>query len=154
VAQVFKTKKDATHDVELLGVGLLGAGGKGGAEIEAASQTMSELQEQDEQGRLVLDDDGNPTPLTGAKLTSAAKKFAEERDLEVVSVADDKVAELPQEMGVKPDRPPAAEIAAENYAQVYEGLEPEYQDPEANLESAAITVEPTKAPDEKKEGDK
>ncbi len=144
--QVFKTNEDAIHSVEILGVGLLGAGGKGGVPVEQAATFMSELQEKDKDGVVVLDEDGNPKPLTGQKLKDAAKEFADARGLRVVSLSDEKVEGLAQEMGGFPDRPPAHVVAAEAYQKIYGGVA-------AAEESVDVTVPASlDEPDEENEG--
>src|SRR5215203_864415 len=57
MALVFKTAKDAPQTVEISGVGVLGAEGKGGRPVSEAALVMAELQKRDDQGRLVLDED-------------------------------------------------------------------------------------------------
>lgn len=109
---VFKTTDDAAHPVEILGVGSLGPNGKGGVSVEQAALWMSELQEKDEVGRVVLDEHNMAKPLTGKKLADAAKELADARGWKTASIADEKVATLPLEWGGAPDRPPAHEVAA------------------------------------------
>lgn len=119
MAQVFKTAKDSPHDVEILGAGTAFAHGKGGVPVEQASRRMTELNEKNDDGTLKLDDDGNPIPLTGSKLTAAAKKFAESRGLVVENVSEEKLADLPREAGAPADRPPAAEVSKQRYEEIY-----------------------------------
>jgi hypothetical protein len=83
---------------------------------------MAELQEKDELGRVRVDDDGAPIPLSGAQLTSAAKKWAE--DHQAVVTASVKDAEFEKLTApVVPDRPPLDEVGSEEFARYYEGLE-------------------------------
>jgi hypothetical protein len=116
---VFKTEEDALYPVHIVGAGSLGPEGKGGVPIEKAALGMTELQEKDEEGRVVLDDEGQPKPLSGNKLREAARELAEARGWRIVNMAEEKVAELPHEWGVPADRPPAAEVAAEAYERIY-----------------------------------
>ena len=122
---VFKTKKGHTSPVEIVGVGVLGPNGEGGAVLENAAASMSELQEKDEFGRLKFGEDGLPIPLTGAKLQAAGKEFAESRGLELVSYSDEKVQGLAAERGELPDFPAEslAEAGQSIYAQMH-GTEP------------------------------
>src|SRR4051794_23626956 len=105
MAMVFRSPKDSTENSELVGVGQLRAGGVGGIPVEQAAEVMQELQEANADGSLRLDDQGNPIPLSGSKLTAAAKAFAEARGFEIVNMNDDRIAALPQESGAPPDRP-------------------------------------------------
>jgi hypothetical protein len=124
MAMVFKSQSDSSQAVELVGVGVLYPGGRGGVPVERAAEVMTELQEKNADGSLSLDEDGNPIPLTGSKLTAAAKAFAEARDLDVVNLNDDKIAGLPAEIGTPPDRPPAAESAMADYRHQFGTDEP------------------------------
>jgi len=92
---------------EIAGVCRLAADGKGGALVEVAAENLRELQA----------DDG--TPLTGAALKSAARQFADDRGLAVASISEAKVDKLPELAGAAKDRPPAAEVAADNYQALY-----------------------------------
>lgn len=123
MAKVFKTRKDATEDVRVEGAGLLGAGAKGGVPLDRAAQTMPELQATDDLGRLVVDDAGNPKPLSGAALTKAAQGFADLHGLDIVDVADDKLDGLRQEAGALPDRPPARDVSISEGERIYGDVE-------------------------------
>lgn len=119
MALVFKTDKEHPHDVEIVGAGVAHAFGKGGVPVEHASQTMPELSEQNPDGTLVLDEDGNSVPLTGSTLTSAAKAFAEERGLVTENASAEAIAAFPQDVGSPADRPPLEEVAKEEYERTY-----------------------------------
>jgi hypothetical protein len=108
---VLKTKKGSPDSVEILGVGVLGPDAKGGVPIEVAAERMTEFQEKNAYGAVVVDEEGEPRPLKGAALQKAAREFAELRGLEVVNVAEEKIAELPTELGSPPDRPDAREVS-------------------------------------------
>lgn len=102
--QVFKTTSDHHSDVEIVGAGVAGAYGNGGVPVETAARTMPELQEKDAQGRLKLDENGAPIPLTGSKLTAAAKDWADRFPyLEVVSMNEEKARGLAAERGSLPE---------------------------------------------------
>jgi hypothetical protein len=108
---VFRTRSDSDENVAIAGAGFLGAGGKGAVSIEEAARNMSELQERDEYGALVLDEDGNPKPLEGAKLRKAAEAFAEDRGLVVAEMSDEKFARKGEELGQPVGRPDAREVS-------------------------------------------
>lgn len=128
---VFRTLPDATENVEIVGAGVVSAGGKGGVPVQDAAAVMTELQEKNPDGSLKLDDDGNAIPLTGSKLTAAAKAFANARGLTTDNVTEETLTALPQEAGATADRPPAAQVAAEEFARTFgDGLEPVNDDPE------------------------
>lgn len=118
---VFTTPKDSTGDVEIVGAGVAKAGAVGGVAVEqAAANGMVALQKKGEHGELVLDDRGAPTPLSGKALEKAAREFVADRDdLDVTNLSEAKIAKLPEETGVAADRPPAAEVAEEDYNRVY-----------------------------------
>lgn len=117
--QVFKTPKDFDEAVELVGAGVAGPNGAGGIVVERAALSMSELQEQTDEGALKLKD-GYPVPLKGKALDAAAKDFVEDRDdLEVVSVPEKEVATLNLEWGDAPERPPAVQVAQEEHDRVF-----------------------------------
>lgn len=127
---VFKTPNDSPETVDLVGVGRLFPFGAGGIPIADAAEGMPELQEKDADGNLKLDDDGNPIPLTGAKLTAAAKEFADARGFTTVNVNERELATLAQDAGQPPDPPDAAEAARDDYARTYgDGLEAVNTDP-------------------------
>ena len=104
---MFKTLKGSPDAVHIVGVGVLGSYGRGGVTVAHAAETMPELQEQDDEGNLV--------PLTGSKLVSAAKRFAEAQNLELVNLNEKEVDQLPLQLGSIPDRPPAHEVAEAEY---------------------------------------
>lgn len=118
---VFKTKEDSTSDVEIVGAGVAFADGKGGIPVERAAHVMTELQVKDsETGALELDDSGQAQPLTGKKLEQAAREYADARgDLRVLKLTENQVAKLPQEAGVAADRPPAREVAEQEYRDAF-----------------------------------
>ena|SRR5215203_4857460 len=156
MALVFKTAKDAPQTVEISGVGVLGAEGKGGRPVSEAALVMAELQKRDDQGRLVLDEDENPVPLSGKALEAAAKKYADANGLEVVNVAEDKLAALAEESGAAPTRDQtAAEAAAKAYQDIYAGLVPE-NTPEqmTGEEQSPQAAQPSDAEAGKKEEEK
>lgn len=105
--KIFKTPKDSTDPVEVVGVGVAGSEGRGGIPIEDASQRMSELQ------------GGGGIPLTGKALEEAAEAFAEARGLEVVNVKQKEVDGLAQEWGNPPDPIDAGEAAIAEYDRVF-----------------------------------
>jgi hypothetical protein len=117
VPKVFRTPADARSSFELVGVGLLGPAGKGLIVIDDAAAKMSELQ--DEQGK----------PLTGKRLEDAAQAFADARGLRVVNASDKAIANVHEEWGNPAPRPPAAEVARQEYQRTYAGLEPVNTDP-------------------------
>jgi hypothetical protein len=119
MAMVFKSADDASDHTELVGVGTLFPGARGGIPVERAAEVMSELQEKNADGSLRLDENGNPIPLSGSKLTAAAKAFAELRGIQVANLNEDKIAALPAEVGQPPDRPPAAEAAKADFRAMY-----------------------------------
>ena len=88
---VLRTPEDSPADVEILGTGVLRAGGVGGIPVEDAARTITELQKKDKSGVLVLDPFGAPTPLSGKALKEAAEEFARARGLEVAEVGDRKL---------------------------------------------------------------
>ena len=137
MAHVIRTDKNSAHDVEILGVGLLGAGGKGGISVEHAALRMSELQETDAEGRLKLDKDGNPIPLSGAKLTAAAKKYAEDHNLAFENINEEKLSSLAEELGAPPNRPPAHEVARAAYQENFGGKEQPADEAEVRVAGSA-----------------
>jgi hypothetical protein len=137
---VFKTKTTTEQPVNIMGVGQLGAKGKGGVPVEEAAKVMSELQEKDERGAVVRDDDGNPTPLTGKALETAAKDYAERQNLRVVSVKEEDVPDLKVEGGALPEPEPLADVSRRlgGYEEeaVEESQETGLPQPSATTESA------------------
>ena len=75
--QVFRTESDFPEQIQILGVGLLLPHGKNAIEVEHAAARMTELSKKDKDGKLVVDEQGAWTPLTGKELTAAAKAWAE-----------------------------------------------------------------------------
>lgn len=116
---IFTTAPDWGYDVEIGGVGTLGAFGKGGIPVDHAARSMRELQ----------DDDG--APLTPKKLERAAREFAERRNLRVRSVAnldpddpaDPTLEKLRVEAGAFPRGKSAREVSEEYGAMVREQVE-------------------------------
>lgn len=100
---VFRTDPDSYGDVEIAGVGRLAGAGRGGIPVQRAAESrrMAEL----------LGDDGEP--LTGSKLTSAAKAFADARGLVVENVKDLDEEALVVEAGGFPRGPTIEELSAE-----------------------------------------
>jgi len=96
---VFRTEADSPYSTEIVGAGICGPKGKGGVVVERAALVMQELQ----------DDDGQP--LEGKALESAAKEFAKDRGLRVLTISEEDAEHLGQELGFPPDRPPAIDIA-------------------------------------------
>jgi len=92
---VLKTRPGSTEDVEIAGVGLLGADAKGGVPIDQAARSMSELM--DASQATVTHPRG--VPLEGEVLAAAAEMYAAEHELEIVDLTDDQVAGLPAEIG-------------------------------------------------------
>lgn len=117
--KVFQTEDDSVDRVEIVGAGVLHPGASGpGILVEDAARVLVELQ----------DDKGKP--LTGANLTTAARDFAEARGVRVVDMADAKRASAVEALGLPADRPPASEVAEEEYERTFAGLEPVNDDPE------------------------
>lgn len=152
---VFKTKKDAPEPVDLVGVGLLGAEGRGGRPIkEAAEAGMAELQETNEDGSLRMvpadpDQEDSPevtVPLEGAALKAAAEDVAERLGIEVVNVKD--VNALPAELGIAEDRPPAQQVAEEEAARSTPAEEVN-TDPQDMVEGGPDTGVPSPPADDK-----
>ena len=82
----FRTPKDAAYDVDIVNVGYCSPHGEKGVSVEHAAQLMHELQ----------DDDGKP--LTGKKLETAAKEWADEHGLVITkSEPPQGAAEFPVE---------------------------------------------------------
>ena len=79
---VFRTPKNSTSGVDIVGVGYAGPRGEGEVVVEEAALRMHELQ--DEEGK----------PLSGSKLTAAAKEWAAARGLEVANVKNEEVEEI------------------------------------------------------------
>ena len=128
--QVFKTPEDFDGSVELVGAGVAGPNGKGGIVVEEAAQIMGELQNEDGEA------------LKGKALTEAAKDYAEGReDLVVVSLSDQKVEQLGEEMGSAPDRPPAAEVAEQEYKDTYGDEETPDLEAEAKESDTAVPTD-------------
>lgn len=120
--KVFKTQEDAVDSVELVGVGLLGAGGRGGVSLDRAAIFMPELQERGDDGDVATDSDGNPVPLKGAALTDAAESFAQARGLRIVSIANEKAEPdaLRAELGLAAgERPPAQKVAEQDFKETF-----------------------------------
>jgi hypothetical protein len=110
VPKVFRTTAEARESVTIVGVGVLGPEGSGAISVESAAEVMPELQ----------NDDGQP--LKGSELTDAAKEWAEAHDLRVVDLSEKKLATVQQdELGVAAERPPASEVAEQEYAATYGG---------------------------------
>lgn len=145
---VFKTHEDSPDRVDIVGAGSLFPFGKGGVPVADAAQVVSELQEKNPDGSLKYDDDGEPIPLTGAKLTSAAKSFADERGFTTVNVAEADATRpaLAADAGTAPDPQPLVEAGREDYAYTYgDGLTTVNDDPEALVnpdEHAGVLVAP------------
>lgn len=107
---VFQTNNSSPH-VEISGLPVLPADGKGGVLVERAAEVLPQLQ----------NDDGGP--LTGASLKSAAEALAEEAGVRVAAISEAKADKLPQIAGGYADRPPAAEVAQDNYTALHGPLE-------------------------------
>lgn len=162
MALVFKTDKDSPDNVEIVGAGVAFAGGKGGVPVEVAARIAPELQVLDESGNPEVDDDDNAIPLSGKKLEEAAKEFADARGLKVARVSDtgdspeEKLlnlqAKLAQDAGMPADRPPAAEVAEEEWVRTYGGLEPVNDDPDAAVEGGPEQGAPDAADSAGEEG--
>jgi hypothetical protein len=158
VPLLFKTADDDPNRVDIVGAGVLFPFGKGGVVVSNASDVLPELQEKADDGSLKLDDNGEPIPLTGAALTKAAKEFAEQRGFTTVNVPEDKIAGLPQDAGMPPDRPPMAECGHEDYVRMFgsDGLVPVNTDPEELVNptsaSAGVPVIPSNTDTTRKEG--
>jgi hypothetical protein len=98
---VLRTQKDQAA-VTIADVGLLPANGVGGITLERAALSLRELQNDDSQ------------PLEGAALKSAAKKFADERGLDVADISDAKVEKLAELAGAPADRPSLVDVAQDH----------------------------------------
>lgn len=133
---VLTTKPGGEH-VEVSGLPLLPADGKGGVTLERAAEVLPQLQ----------DDDGKP--LAGAALTSAAEAVIEGYGLQIKQVSEAKVSKLPQLAGAAPDRPPAAEVAQGNYEALYGPLE---DDAPATPEQDPATPETPQPASDNQEG--
>ncbi len=108
---VFRTAKDDPDRREIVGVGVIGANGKGGIPVSHAAESMIELQQ--------LGEDGVYEPLSGSALNAAAKRYAERMGLVLENLKEDEIAKLPQELGSIPDRPPAEEVSVAEYDAVF-----------------------------------
>lgn len=143
--QVFQTKKGG-RAIGIEGVGGLAANGGSSLSVEDAAKTMSELQEKDDVGRVILDKDGQPKPLTGAELTKAAKEWAESQDLEVATVKADEIWNPGEDLRKESIR---------RYKATYAHLKPVNNDPEllatSGADPAAIQAAPEN-PETAKEG--
>jgi len=118
--KVMRTPSDHDLSVELVGAGVAGPNGKGGILLSRAAENVTSFQKQDKNGALVLDDEGNPIPLEGKALDTAAKDFVEGRDdLVLSSVSEEKSLTLNEEWGGAPERPPAQQIAEEDYERTF-----------------------------------
>lgn len=151
MAPVFKTPKDSPDRVQTP-AGTAEAYGKGGLNVADAAAFIPELQKQGDDGYPVLDDDtGQPVPLEGKELTAAAKAYAEARGLEVVNVKEDQAttAALMADAGYPPERPPAQQVAEQEYQDNYAHLEPvntiEDHETAAEQGSTAMVGEPAPA---------
>jgi hypothetical protein len=119
---VFRTDADWPNDVWINGVGVLRPHGENAIAVSDAADVMTELQEKDELGRVKTDEAGAPVRLSGAQLTAAAKGWVENQQaLVAVNVKEAELEELTAP--TVPDRPPAVEVGAAEYARYYEGLE-------------------------------
>lgn len=103
---VLQTKRGAPAR-QIAGVCLLPGDAKGGVLLDVATESLAEFQ------------DGDGKPLTATALKSAAREFAEARDLQVTSVSEAKVEKLAELAGAAKDRPPASEVAAANHEDLY-----------------------------------
>jgi hypothetical protein len=142
MALVFKTDSEDPNTVEIAGVGLLPANGKGGVAVEFAAPRMRELQ------------DDNGEPLSGADLGKAAREFAKSRGFTVQDIkAEDATAEaLWQEAGGPPPLPDRAEESKRLYQQFYEPIpeEPVNVGTEQTVSSptaGATTAQPPEPPE-------
>jgi hypothetical protein len=143
VPQVFRTTEDHPDVVELVGIGVIGARGRGGIPIARAAELgMPALQEKGDDGAYVYGDDGALQPLHGAALSAAAKHFVDQHPYLVLdNVKDEKLEGLAAELGGPPDEvPPAGEKAVAEYEASYGGLTPVNDDPEA-MATATVATE-------------
>lgn len=125
------TTTPGSEHVEVSGLPLLPADGRGGVPLERAAAVLPQLQ------------DADGKPLSGAALNSAAEALAEDHNLRITQVSEAKVAKLPQLAGAYPDRPPAVETAQGNYEQLYGPLEEDAPGtPEQDLTPEPETPEP------------
>lgn len=94
--QVFRTEADFPEQIQILGVGLLKPRGENALPVEdAAARGMSELSKKDKDGKLVLNDQGGPIPLTGKELTAAAKAWADRiHGLEVSTLKEAEISKM------------------------------------------------------------
>lgn len=129
MTMVLKTREGSTEGVAIAGVGYLPPDAKGGVLVSDASRVMSEFQEHDDDGAVALDDDGNPVALTGSKLTAAAKKWAEDHDLQAVNVADATADSLAADAGMPVDPQTAQEVGVQIGEYLYGDLETVNDDP-------------------------
>lgn len=121
---VFKTAPDHASDVTLVGIGVLPAHGRGGIPVATAAELgMSELQQKDQHGVLVLDDGGQPQRLEGAKLAAAARDFCERHPyVQLATVKEAEVEKVVADTGRPQDEYPSAQAAAEEaYTYAYGG---------------------------------
>lgn len=152
--QVFRTTEDHPDIVELVGIGVVGAHGRGGIPIARAAELgMSALQLKDDSGAYVLDDDGALQPLHGAALSAAAKHFVDQHPYLVLdNVKDDKIDGLAAELGGPVDEVPAAsDKAVAEYEAAFGGLEPVNAVPEA-MATATVATEGVGTPSVPGEG--
>jgi hypothetical protein len=139
--QVLRTNEDG-EAVDILGVGVLAAGGRGGIPVAEAAKHMPELQERTATGAVAKDDDGNPKPLKGSALTAAAQRLAEDRGWVVENVKEDKLEGLRAELpGYTPSRPSLEELSAAESARYQ--VVPVNDDPELLLEGSDATGAPS-----------
>lgn len=132
---VITTNSGAPH-IEIAGLPVLPGDGKGGVPLERAAEVLSQLQ------------DDNGEPLTGAALKAAAEDLIEGHELRIQQLSEAKVEKLPQLAGAFKDRPPAHEVAEQNYNELYGPLEAE---PPGTPEQDLTTPEASEATPETKE---
>jgi hypothetical protein len=150
VPLVFKTHQDSTERVDIVGAGVLFPEGKGGVVVTEAAKVLPELQEKNADGSLKLDSEGNAIPLTGGKLASAARDFADSRGFTTANLNEKEIDGLAAEAGTTPDPIPAAEAAKLDFQRVYgDGLETINDDPEVLVDSGPEdgAVEPPESTD-------
>jgi hypothetical protein len=140
---IFKTPDDSPEPVELLGVGALPGGGQGGVPVEQAALRMQELQEHGEDDQVKLDEAGNEIPLTGKKLETAAREWAESVGLEVAEVSEKKWSVAQEKAGVTAERPPLDELSKQAYERTFGGLEAVNTNPEELVLGGPTAGEPS-----------
>lgn len=143
--KAFATPDHYNYEIQIAGVGVAGPNGQGAIPIERAAQVMPELQERDERGYPIVDEDGQVRPLSGSKLDAAAKAFADARGLVVRNISEEKLyGGDPNVRGALPELgPEGALAAAQAYAEQIGTPLATNTDPEEMRQSAAAVLPPS-----------